>query len=508
MRKRSAAVSSSTSRSARYFHEGCGWSSTQPRSGIFVFRFPLFLAMLRVLLAKDLRRAWRNPLPWLINLIVPLAMTALLGMVFGGSENGALGRIRFAVVDEDKSVLSDFLRGAVNQNKAGEHLEPVFMERDAALKLVNDNKISAVLIIETNFMRNYLTARAPVSLHLIKNPAESIHPAVLEELLGAVVTALNAISRNFNSEFPEWQAVFEGKEDYHKASVLVERAGDKLKAVKKFIKPPLVGYTKEEPSDEATNDRSSRGNEAPSSKSEIGNQKSETSQSLLTSAATNHAAAKTTEKKDTKSKDNGRSDTFAYLLLGLSAMFLLFLGQNAMTDLHRELRKRTFERYQTMHQQLWPFIVGKIVFALVMLLFCSAVMLGGGGLVFQIQWQNPLPLLALVFGYACFIAALFAVLVALVPDERRAGVLNNVAGMALGLVGGCAFPAHNLPAFLREHITPLMPSNWFVETARNLQFNNPNAWGLVLLKLAVCSVVLTALAAALFRRKFKTGLRA
>src|ERR1035441_5847560 len=488
MRKRSAAVSSSTSRSARYFHEGCGWSSTQPRSGIFVFRFPLFLAMLRVLLAKDLRRAWRNPLPWLINLIVPLAMTALLGMVFGGSENGALGRIRFTVVDEDKSVLSDFLRGAVNQNKAGEHLEPVFMERDAALKLVNDNKISAVLIIETNFMRNYLTARAPVSLHLIKNPAESIHPAVLEELLGAVVTALNAISRNFNSEFPEWQAVFEGKEDYYQASVLVERAGDKLKAVKKFINPPLVGFTKEE------------SDEDQSSKSAIRNRQS-------AMAATNRSAAKTTEKKDAKSKDNGRSDTFAYLLLGLSAMFLLFLGQNAMTDLHRELRKRTFERYQTMHQQLWPFIVGKIVFALVMLLFCSAVMLGGGGLAFQIQWQNPLPLLALVFGYACFVAALFAVLVALVPDERRAGVLNNVAGMALGLVGGCAFPAHNLPAFLREHITPLMPSNWFVESARSLQFTDGNvAWEMVLIKLTVCAAILTAVAAVLFRQKFKTGL--
>ena len=68
-------------------------------------------------------------------------------------------------------------------------------------------------------------------------------------------------------------------------------------------------------------------------------------------------------------------------------------------------------------------------------------MLGGGGLVFQIHWQHPLALLALIFGYACFIAALFAVLVALMPDERRAGVLNNVAGMALGLVGGCAFPA-------------------------------------------------------------------
>ena len=416
--------------------------------------------MLRVLLAKDLRRAWRNPLPWLINLIVPLAMTALLGMVFGGnSDSGALGRIRFAVVDEDKSVLSDFLRGAVNQNKAGEHLEPVFMERTNALRLVNENKISAVLIIETNFMRNYLTGREPVSLELIKNPAESIHPAVLEELLGAVVTALNAVSRNFNSEFPEWQAVFEGKEDYHKASLLVERAGDKLKAVKKFINPPLVGYEKEDDS-ESTNATANTVN--------------------ANGSDTHRAAAKTVEKKNARSNSDSLQTMFAYLLLGLSAMFLLFLGQNAMTDLHRELRQRTFERYQTMHPQLWPFIVSKIVFAVVVLLICSAVMLGGGGLVFQIHWQNPLPLLALVFGYACFIAALFAVLVALVPDERRAGVLNNVAGMALGLAGGCAFPASQLPAFLREHITPLMPSNWFVETARNLQFNSPGvAWGMV-----------------------------
>ena len=75
--------------------------------------------MLRVLLAKDLRRAWRNPLPWLINLIVPLAMTALIGLVFGGhSDSGALGRIRFAVVDEDKSLLGRFLRG-IGESKPG-----------------------------------------------------------------------------------------------------------------------------------------------------------------------------------------------------------------------------------------------------------------------------------------------------------------------------------------------------------------------------------------------------
>jgi ABC-type multidrug transport system permease subunit len=441
--------------------------------------------MLRILLAKDLRRAWRNPLPGLINLIVPLAMTALIGLVFGGhSDSGALGRIRFAVVDEDKSVLSDFLRGAANQRDGGKYLEPVFMEREDALREINANKISAVLIIPTNFMRNYFLGRDKVSLELIKNPAESIHPAVLEELLGAVVTAMNAVARNFQSEFPEWQAVFEGKEAYHKVSALIERAGDKLKTAKKYINPPLVSYEKEVPADESDKVESKSG-------------------------TTNSVALSSKSTKSRGSKNGSTDSVFAYLLIGLSAMFLLFLASNAMSDLFRELRQRTFERYQTLRDSLVPFIAGKAVFAVVMLLLCSGMMLGGGGLIFRIHWQQPLALMTLTVGYTCFTAALFAVLVALMPDERRAGVLNNLAGMALGIIGGCTFPPQQLPAFLREHITPLMPSYWFVETARNLQYGSASgAWGWVALKLAVLSVVLIALAALLFRRRFKKGLRA
>src|SRR5271156_2236399 len=193
--------------------------------------------MLRVLLAKDLCRAWRNPLPWMINLIVPLAMTALIGLVFGGnSSGGALGKIRFAVVNENNSRLSEFFRHAVGsmagERSSGIPLDPIFTNRVEAMREINANKISAVLIIPTNFLSNYLLGREKVSLELIKNPAESIHPAVLEEGLGAIVTAMNAISRNFQSEFPEWRAVVDDKADYHKVAGLIDRAGDKLKQAK------------------------------------------------------------------------------------------------------------------------------------------------------------------------------------------------------------------------------------------------------------------------------------
>lgn len=430
------------------------------------------LSLLRVLLAKDLRRTWRNPLPLLINLLIPLVVTALVGLTFGGkSDSGGLGRIRFALVDEDKTVLSDFLRGSANQRDASQHLEPVIVDRDEALRQINANQISAVLIIPTNFTRNYLTGRKDVSLELIKNPAQSIHPAVMEELLGALVTALNAISRNLQSEFPAWQEVIEGKRDYKTIATLIERGGDKLKKAEQYINPPLVMYEKESPANAAKDGEA--------------------------------AAAQGVAKKSSPA-----AGIFAFLLVGMAGMFLLFLASNAMTDLHRELQRRTLVRYHTLHQQLAPFVGSKIVFTVVVLLVCSVILLAGGGRIFGIVWAQPWMLGLMTAGYACFAAGLMAVLVAAIPDERKSNALNTVIAMALALAGGCMFPPQALPAFLREHVTPLLPTYWFVDTVRNLQYGSgETVWAFALLKLLVLSAVLLALAALLFRRQFRAGVR-
>ena len=341
-----------------------------------------------------------------------------------------------------------------------------------ALRLINANQISAVLIIPTNFLSDYLLGREKVSLELIKNPAESIHPAVLEEGLGAVVTAMNAISRNFQSEFPEWEAVIDGKGDYHKIAGLIDRAGDKLKKAKKYVDPPLVSYTKDTPEDE-----------------------------------TNPAAGSGKSASGTAKKNGSDNNIFAYLLIGLSGMFLLFIASNATNDIYRELRLRTFERYQTTRVSLVPFLASKAAFTGVMLMICSVTMLGGGGLIFRVHWEHPLGLMAMALGYACFAAAFYAVLVALMPDERRAAVLNSLAGLGLGMLGGCAFPPQQLPAFIRGYITPHLPSYWFVDTMRDLQYSTTHvAWGFAAIKLVATGAMLLVLAALLFRRKFKSGL--
>ena len=96
--------------------------------------------MFRALLAKDFARARRNPLPWVIFLLAPLCVAGIIGFAFGGgAKEQKISRIRFALVDEDDTIVSRFLRGGLNQgNLGGERrsevpLEPVLLERGPAL---------------------------------------------------------------------------------------------------------------------------------------------------------------------------------------------------------------------------------------------------------------------------------------------------------------------------------------------------------------------------------------
>lgn len=456
--------------------------------------------MLRALLAKDLRRAWRNPIPWLINLALPLCITGLIGLIFGGHSDTGLGRIRFAVVDEDNSMLTRALRGGFGEDRAGKYLDPVFLDRAEALRQVNHNSLSAALIIPTNFTRNYLTGRAQATVELVKNPAESIHPAVLEELVGALVTGLNALARNFQSEFPAWRAAWEQGFDYQKLGRLVDSAGRKLEAAGKYLKPPLVVYERDSDEESKTSGNSGESRVANQGASTNGAPRNSTPGATGGRDGSNHAR--------TKAKDNPAAAIFAYLLPGLSAMFLLFIAANAVSDLLRELRFRTFERYLTLRQRLLPFVLGKILFALLLLVFAAVVLLGGGAIVFRIHWTQPLALGFITFAYAGFATALMAFFVALMPDERRAGALTNIAGMILGMAGGCMFPREQLPRFLSDHVTPLLPSAWFVEAARQLQFGGAVSPGWVAAKLAIAAAAFLAAAVLVFRRRFRSGARA
>jgi ABC-2 type transport system permease protein len=430
-----------------------------------------------VLLWKDLRRAWRNPVGWLVFLVIPLLITGLVGAVFGPKTGtNVLGRIRFAVVDEDDSAVTRMLRGSLNQGQAAEHLDPVFLARDEALKQLNDNQLSAAVIIPAGFTRNYLATTNVVTLELVKNPAESIRPAVLEELLGTVVTALDAIKQNFGSELPDWQAVFEGQGDYHRAAELVVRAGDKLEAARRMLFPPRVMYT----------------NVSSTAGGSLG---------PVGPAAGAGGAGKS------KPADPG-FNIFGYLLPGMASMFLLFLAEISSRDLRREIEQRTLHRFATLHSDMYAFAVSKVLFCLLFLLLCGAVLLGGGGLIFHISWRQPLAVLSLTAGYCLFAGGFMTLLPVLVGNPNISQAVGNVLAMVIGMAGGSAMPADQFPPFLRNHISPLLPNFWYVRAMRAITIESqPGDWAWVSLKTALVGALLMITAALLLRRGLERGMR-
>jgi len=418
--------------------------------------------MLWTLLIKDLRRAWRNPWPYLINLALPLCITGLIGLVFGPStKGGGLGQIKLAVVDEDDSVLSTFLRGAMDQSDFKKHLETRFLEREQALKQINDNMISAVLIIPKGFTRGYLTGDRPVSFELIKNPAQSFYPAIVEELLQVAVAALNAVARNLRSDLPEWKEIIEqeGRPDMKRIASLLVRVGDKFEQAGHYLFPPLVGY-------EATTQKKAR-------------------------------------------KEGPGLNVFAFLLPGMAAMFLMLLADHAIRDLYREVMARTLDRFRTLHDRLLPFVISKAVLAMAVVVLGSIVMFGGGILVFGIHWEKPMPMIAVILSFGLFASGFMAFIAALARTERRANAVNSVIVMCMSFVGGSFFPARQLPPLFRDHLSPLMPNYWFIEALRALQSGGGETpWGLAVLKLLVLGMALIIAASWIFQRALLKGLRA
>jgi ABC-type multidrug transport system permease subunit len=400
----------------------------------------------------------------MLNLALPLAITALIGLAFGGNRNkagGGMPRIKLAVVDEDQSFLSSGLRSGISQGKAAEYLDPIFVNRNEGLRILRENKISAILVIPTNFTSKYLLGEKNLKLEVIKNPAQSFLPAIVEELAGVAVTGLNAVSRNFNSEFPTLREAFTNQWDFDAMSEVFKKLGERVNAARLYLDPPLVSYQKA-----------------------------------------------ITEKKSENS--GGVFSVFSYILPSMASAFLLFIADQAMRDFHREVRMKTLDRQRTVGAGAGLFIAGKIIFTALSVIVAAAILFSAGALIFGIRWHHPELLALACAGYSLFGAGLMAMLAALAPSERRTDALNSMLLFAIAFVGGSYLPAENFPPFMREHITSMMPNYWLIEAVRALQNGEGHYLAplLVVAKLAGIGIVLGLVAAFALERRLTSGARA
>lgn len=422
--------------------------------------------MFLALIVKDLKRLRNNPWQILIFLTIPLLLTGLIGLAFApkGDSQG-LGKIQLGIVDEDDSLLGGFLRSAGNQGEANEYIEPQVLERIEAERLLKDNKLSAIIIIPEGFTDALLDNADIPAIELIKNPAQSFHPAITEELLGILAEGLSAVSSVLSGELQTLKSVFDDDEfDYRTLSSLIEESGDKLEGVSDYIFPPLISYDQNnDDSDDTEEDEEEKGPMA---------------------------------------------EIFAYVMPGLSAMFLLILGDGATRDLYKELRYRTLDRYRTFRSSLIPFIASKIVYSVLVMLLGGVILFGTGQLLFGIVWNHPALLLLQVIAFSTCGSGLMAFIASLARAEKKADVLNSLVVFGMAFVGGSMVPIEALPGFIAKFVSPLTPIYWFVKGTHQLQYDSPNTnYLLLLLGLTLSGLLLTVMAAWQFNRVLRKGIR-
>jgi ABC-type multidrug transport system permease subunit len=129
---------------------------------------------------KDLRRLRREPTTLLTWLAIPAFLVIILTLVFGPRGSGPHGALLIA--DQDGGPGGMLLTRAFSEGALGKILTVAKVTETEGRRRMDRGEASALLIIPTGFTAGFMQSK-PVTLALVRNPAQRILPDIIEEAL-------------------------------------------------------------------------------------------------------------------------------------------------------------------------------------------------------------------------------------------------------------------------------------------------------------------------------------
>jgi ABC-type multidrug transport system permease subunit len=309
-----------------------------------------------------------------------------------------------------------------------------------------------MVVIPKDFTLDLLEAK-PVTLLVIKNPAEQFLPDVVEEFMATMAVMLSGAVQAFADEVKGIRAMLDLKVDSFPWETLgpeFGKAQKKVVAASRYLNPLLIRLKEEE---------------------------------------TKAAGAK---------KGFTQADLFSAILPGMAVMFLLFIVQTLMRDIISEREDGKLRRMMTTPLRPIELIGARIVGGWVMGIGVLLVMIAAGTLVFRVTW-GPFGDFLLLGAVASFwTAAFFALLHALVRNRNQAGALSAPIILAFSLFGGSMMNPEVMPKAFKT-VGVLTPNRWFIDGAALVREGRFPLLSLTVL--LVSGLVLLALAVPALRRR-------
>lgn len=373
-------------------------------------------------------KTWREKWGLISWLVIPLMMVFLMSLMAGGGPSPTPhGKV--LVTDKDQSMLSQFLLGSIGQGPTAEFFTVKVVKEAEAQTLMDAGEASAWLMIEKNFMDDYLNKK-PTTITLRKNPAQTILPNMVETGMDVMVDAADYLQMLFADELQKInKMVSTGK--YNDADLVVLTLAIKaaIEDVEDTLMPPQI---------------------------------------------------KLEEKTVEAESDDKPAFNFALMMFpGAVFMSLLFAGMGMAMSFWDDKVNGVLPRLVSTPSGIFHYFVGKTTHAKVMFLTVSVVLMVVGVAYFDVN-VTLLPLLIfwLVFsGVVIWQLLLFFSL--LMPSRKSANIIVNAAMMPLAMLGGSFFPAEAMSDGLAK-IGSYLPNGMLLKAIKDVMIRG-EAWQSALL---------------------------
>lgn len=376
-----------------------------------------------LIIRNDLKRRLRAPMATILFLVIPLAMTALIGAIFNPGSGGEtkLPPIKLLLVDHDHGLAAKFLTGAFDQKELKDMFQVTLVGEAEGETLMKKGKASAMLVIPEHFS-NDLAEQKVSTLEVVKNPSEEFLPGVAEEFARTIAVGFSALAQIFADELKVIQSA--SKLDLADISVaqmtpFLEMARVKILALRSYLSPLLL--------------------------------------QLKTGA----------ESKPGETARPKGFNIFSYIMPGMLIMFLLFIIEAFMREIQNERADGKIRRMMFSPLTTRELVTARLFSGWLLGVLITVLAMAVGVLLFGIDWGQPLLVLLLVALTCFWSAAFFGMLNAFFKNKNQAGAFASPIILVFAAFGGSMLPLEQIPAGMRW-LAPLTVNNWFITGCRGI----------------------------------------
>jgi len=392
-------------------------------------------AKLRAAVRKDLLRQVRAPLGTLLILAFPIIFSGLMALSFGGSGD-RVPKVRLLIEDRDGGIVGDLVRSAFASEQAAPYFD-VELVQEGGAERIEKNEASALLVLPEGMTSNLLN-QEPVTLRLIRNPAEGILPEIAEQVTIVLSEVLDGAVRVLSDPLDRVRPFLEqdggDPTDFAVATTAVA-VNQVMTRAKKYVFPPVIKLE--------TKTRGSGEDGAEEDGDE--------------------------EEED----ENGASPTasvFLLILPGIAVFSLFSLCDHSMRDVLREQDLGTLRRQLAGPISTGELILGKVAVSFIVMIL-GVLILAGIGLLVGRQGVSFFGFTALTVGLVLAATGTATVVYGLATSERQGATIASTIYLIFGFASGSFVPLSSMPPAVQT-IAPFTPFYWATEGFKSLLFED------------------------------------